>query len=297
MTVPAVLALRRDLVYEGDENFLRAVHPIPILTRAAVEERLRASSLPRSAVLFREDSFDPVTRVRRGRLYEIDGEVSGKSLPVMNIQNYPFGPHVGVAAGQWAPDSWYRAWRPDRAPAFVEIVGKKITLGEGDYETIWRAVEAELVSTGDLLLTLRAVSSLGALPEIADEITDRQGHLVNAQSIRDMLDRVVTAFHVQQPQPIVDVCRETTRVILAAWIGKEAEKCDLGDLIKKCLKELCLVRSAASIINRLHPRGKSAEREMRANEGKNLRSVVDEDAECSVQLIGMILRDIGWTAP
>ena len=58
-----------------------------------------------------------------------------------------------------------------------------------------------------------------------------------------------------------------------------------------------LITNAALIINRLHPRGKSAERERQANDGKALRPIDDLDAETSVHLIGLILRDIGWAAP
>jgi hypothetical protein len=50
-----------------------------------------------------------------------------------------------------------------------------------------------------------------------------------------------------------------------------------------------MVGLAAKIINRLHPRGKSAEQEKRA-----LRQVIDEDAEASLHLIGLLLREIGW---
>lgn len=67
--------------------------------------------------------------------------------------------------------------------------------------------------------------------------------------------------------------------------------------IEKIDKKLAGVIATAQIVNRLHPRGKSAEREKQAANGKNLRPIIDEDAETSVQLSGLILRDIGWAVP
>lgn len=298
MRTATLLALRQGLVYEGAGNFFRAVHPIPVLTRAVCEwipessqDQSRAAPL-----LFREDSFNPVTRIRRGRLYQRDGQQGGRSVPAENVHNYPFGPHVGVAAGQWDPDSWYNPYRPSSSRVPRTKLGSEVQLGDSGYETIWRVVQGERILTGDILFTLRAVSFLGAIPPLARQIESLQGNPVDAQPIQAALDQVVDAFHAQQPQPIVDVCRESVRVILAAWVGPEAAALDLGALIQKFPDDRHLIRNAASIVNRLHPRGKSAELERQVQDGKVLRRLVDEDAEASVHLIGLILRDIEWAA-
>ena len=93
------------------------------------------------------------------------------------------------------------------------------------------------------------------------------------------------------------MCREATRVVLAAWIGGLAEAKDLGEVIPKVPEDQSLVGRAAYIINRLHPRGKSAEKERQARIGNALRPVVDEDAETCMNLLGLIVREIGWVAP
>lgn len=298
MNSPTVLALRRGLVYEGDGAYFRAIHPIPVLTRAVCEwlpdEVTTVSQLP--ALLFREDSFDPVTRVRRGRLYQRDGQQGGRSFSLDNVHNYPFGPHVGISAGLWEPDGWYNAYRVGLAPKNWWTVGSNMVLGERGYETLWRVADAEQVSSGDVLLTLRAISSLGALPTLRVPIRDYSGAEIDPKPVLGALDQIVDALHVQQPQPIVDVCRESARVILAAWLGPPAQAKDLGDVIKAIPVDYTFVGNAAHIINRLHPRGKSAERERQSKDGKTLRGIVDEDAQTSVQLIGLILRDIGWAA-
>jgi hypothetical protein len=87
--------------------------------------------------------------------------------------------------------------------------------------------------------------------------------------------------------------------MLAAWlpvVGVESSKGDLADLIKKIPAANEGLRAAARIINRLHPRGKSSERERQADRGKDFRGVSSEDAELSVALIGFLLREAGWAA-
>src|SRR5258708_3902360 len=70
----------QSLVYEGDGTRGHAVWPSPTLAIATVLRNSNESSqLPRSNFLneatfvFREDSFDPVTRIRRGRMYKTPG--------------------------------------------------------------------------------------------------------------------------------------------------------------------------------------------------------------------------------
>ncbi|THD10095.1 hypothetical protein B1806_09500 [Metallibacterium scheffleri] len=175
----------------------------------------------------------------------------------------------------------------------------ELVLGEAPDTTLWRIVAVERISSGELLFTLRARSSLGALPILADTLLARDGSPVAAARIQEALDQLTDAFHRQQPVPVADVCRETARVILAAWTGTAANAKDLKDVIKKIPDDSDKregLTGAATVINRLHARGKSSERERQAAKGKDLQPVCMEDAEASVQLVGFLLRDIGWGA-
>ena len=293
------LATRRGLVYEGEFNFYRAIHPIPVLTRATCVWLPSGADWPACpSPLFREDSFDPVTRIRRGRLY-VRGDRPPQNLPAANVHNYPFGPHIGVGAGEWDAECFYRPiHQGDIAPA-TRLEAALIELGDQGFTTRWRVVATERISSGELLFTLRERSSLGALPILAESLSARDGSLVAPEPIEAALEQLVDAFHRQQPAPIADVCRETARIILAAWTGAAASAKDLKDVIKRIPNESdkreALV-GAATVINRLHSRGKSSERERQATKGKDLQPPCMEDAEASVQLVGFLLRDIGWAA-
>jgi hypothetical protein len=96
---------------------------------------------------------------------------------------------------------------------------------------------------------------------------------------------------------VVDVCREFARLIIAAWlptIGVNPEGYDLGKLIEAVPVERTGIRSAASIINRFHPRGKSAEQERQAQKGRQIRNISNEDGELSISPVGFLLREFGW---
>ena len=55
------LAFRRGVCYEGDAHDLRAIYPIPVVSPATCTF-ISEHHVP--DVVFREDSFDPVTRER-----------------------------------------------------------------------------------------------------------------------------------------------------------------------------------------------------------------------------------------
>ena len=286
-------AVRRGLAYEGDGNFFRAIHPTPVLTCARWPGCAPTPVMPGCpSPLFREDSFDPVTRIRRGRFYVLTNP-SSLILSEDRVHNYPYGPHIGAGAG-WQADGYYRPVATGDFPDAQRIESMELVLGEAPATTPWRAVAAERISSGELLFTLRARSSLGALPTLADVLLTRDGSSVSTVPIQEALDQLVDASHRQQVTPIVDVARETVKVILTAWLGVSARGKDLGKVIEGIPDDKSLMRWAASIVNRLHPRGKSAERETRTAQGVMLRPVVDEDAETSVHLVGLVLREVGW---
>lgn len=297
-----ILALRRGLVYEGDENFMHAIHPLPTITEASCEFYENPIGHPGMNVVFREDSFDPVTRIRRGRFYCDAGGLNAISQD--RVHNHPYGPNIGSGGQQgWKAERYLRRIGDEHLRKAIRVDGSQVWLGAGNHVTRWRVVSVEKISTDHLLFTLRAVSLVGVVPELAEVISDKGGRDVSAEPVRRALDALVDALHKQQATPIVDVAREAARVVLATWIGEAARGDDLGDVVKKIRcsegphpdpESKCVIRWASSIVSRLHPRGKSAEHEKQGTRGLNLRAVSDEDAECAVHLVGLLLREIGW---
>lgn len=113
-------------------------------------------------------------------------------------------PHYLGTNPSQAQDS--RAERKARGSPMVAMAGVAVStptpgklvgevLGSEDFETLWRVIDAEKLSTSHVMFTLRAVSLLGALPMLADELRDINGDPVNPAPIYNALDRVVNAFH------------------------------------------------------------------------------------------------------
>lgn len=281
------LALWRGTFYEGDSRNVRAIHPAPVISQAVCDF---VSVIGVEESIFREDAFDPATRIRRGRLY-----VGGRTTHTWGQVTVD-----GINTYNWdnlRPEVSYVAWAPNANPR--DILDHIIQIGGGGFATNWRVVAVERLSIGQILLTLRAHSLFGVLPDLRTNLLDEQGKplLQNKQSqVKSSMDRLVDTFHRFQPVPTVDAARESARVILAAWIGSKADTRDLQKVITLIPKKMELLCSSAFIVNRLHPRAKSSEQETQASEGHILREPTDEDAETSVHLIAMILREIGWAA-
>lgn len=288
--------------FEGSGASFRIIHRNVVFTPIASSALPCVSGHPyadpdgkEAQWLFREDSFDPVTRIRRGRLYQYDASgIRDYAHDRFDVDTARSGAHSVT------PSASYTAWYPYTQVADT-LPSAQMEIGLEPYVTAWRVVAVEGIPAGGsayLLLTLKAISSFGALPELKDDLIDQAKQAVDRNAIQHELDKLVEAFHRQQPVPIVDVCRETTRFILARWLGDQdgpAAGLDLSDLLKRLNNgKRSIPEAAAFIVNRMHPRGKSAEREKQQARGTLLRSPVDADAETSVHLVGLILREIGW---
>jgi len=257
-------------------------------------------------LIFREDAFDPITRLRRGRFYKRD----------TNCDSWTVLPMPGVCA--WGSDQVQengQIWK-QRMKGFSEAnpfnaLGAKSTdqifvaLGAGELSSLWVVVAAEAIHSGDTLVTLKARQSLGALPEMNWDQVPATGHA----KLREELDRLANEFRKAGPESVVDRAREAATAILKTWIWhnvsdeKRSKKNlnDLGPLIEfwEELHDIhrgrgvaCAAASiayAAEIPQRFHSRGKHMEKER-----LNLRPVREQDAELAVLCIGTMLCDLGW---
>ena len=280
--------------YEGSDNFLRAISPRPIVSPA--QFLLNTNPPP---IVFREDSYDPTTRIRRGRFY---CQIDQASYMLETIQYWPYLPPSlsGYNAEQSANGIDQRrfefqeryAQNSDLNIALQRSKHYDIVIGAMHAETRWRVIDAEALSDGTTLFTLKSLSAFGLLPVLRTEDIE----------IKDAYEKVLDAALKYAPIPVVDVCRESARVVLAKWLRKIGELDDekpedLDRLINKIPAKFRMISSAAMMVCRLHPRGKSVEQEKQTKKGNPLRSVVDEDGILAVRLFGFLLTELGFAAP
>ena len=278
------------LVYEGDGSFWRGVWPTPVITPAMFvppNENLKAESSSNAfGYRFREDSFDPTSRIRRGRFY-CAGEVQPKHCQAMRHPGWPFDhitPGVHVHGKMLETFNGNPIWHK-------YISGKNIlplvVLGVDDRFTVWRIIDVEAISTGEDLVTLKARGSFGILPQI------KNGEIPEAfqAKLNEALSTFVDEAHRSSPVSVIDRARDAaTQALLASFNLQGQTAQDLGRLIKRLEDESQVIAaSAAKIIARLHARAKPSEQEKH-----ELPSIREQDSELAIQCLGSLLYELGF---
>ncbi len=245
--------------------------------------------------IFREDYYDPVTRTRRGRLYEPQ---PGQGQP--NQQRV--GPHpyedpmmrkVG-AEGRVAKTLFtFTACQPLlNLPSQGQ--GMTLALGDARAASPWRIIQTEALANGSVMVTLKSLSAFAIIPavdygQVAPE---------HRPAVEDAIERVMDSAFREATTSVVDHCRAALTVLLSRWLvqtGREGDAAlalDLGPLAKRMeAHEMSCIANAAKIVAKLHARGKPNEQQARG-----LRHPVRGDDEFALESVGLVIRDLGWSA-
>ena len=284
-----------NLFYEGRSTWGHAVWPSPVITPARIvfeqEGDLKAENrrdLVGDAWIFREDSFDPIVRIRRGRFYQ-----AGDQQPQnWHVQVHPAIPSEGREANKGIVTKLLETFHGN--PIWHRFIKGQtnqplVLLGFDERFTVWTIINVENISTGEDLVTLKSCSCLGVLPEVESEkIPDN-----NRSAVMASLDAFADEVYQAAPVSVIDRSRDAASLVLLAYfdlVGEGAK--DLGALTNDLEKEnepKIIAVSAAKIIARLHARAKPVEQAKRS-----LRGIREQDAELATQCLGVILCELGW---
>ena len=286
------------LVVEGvSENNAQLLWPSPVLTPAkfvdASSDKLEPSHNFRdSALYFREDSFDAVSRIRRGRFYKSTG-----NSHEWRISNPLRVPVVGrMPTGDGSVHIYLTKYDPFfiNKNSWLGSTQNLVVLGTQASSTVWMMVGVETILTGEQLVTLKARQSFGMLPDI--EWSSVPG---DVGLLKDKIENLRDDVYRAGAESVVDRAREAATAILSVYLQgegvTEAKGKDLGDLLKLMNKKYGdnaqrILKCAAEIPQRLHSRGRNPEQEKR----DKLRPIREQDAELAVQCIGVMLCDLEW---
>ena len=275
------------VVYEPGAGGSREVWPAPVVSVGVFIAAGQSASITMpdlsiagpEVCIFREDSFDATTRIRRGRFYQCAGRPQATRVRFYD---------TGEATARL---HHFFAHTPNPALKLVAI---------GVEDSLWRILNAERISTGEWLVTLKARGGAGLLPEVdADKVPE-----LGRAGVVKAVDHMVDVAHRETPGSIVDVARNTAALLMGVYAADrepDAEKRrrilgqDLGDVCKHfrdnvVLKKLEVVTSAGHILARLHPRNKPNEQQRH-----DLRPVTEDDATFAVSAIGLLLNEFQWT--
>lgn len=288
----------RFVMYEGQTNYGHAVWPQPQISRAKIIEAESDWKNPphdndRQCLIFREDTFDPLTRIRRGRLYKPD--------PQSNPSSWRVQPHPAYDEGRAARDNggYLNKMLLTYVP-FHELslrpgggVGTTILLGAGNAATPWTVIGVERNFGGENSVTLRSRSNFGRLPEVDEDHVPAETRHEILEAISGLSDR---AFR-ESPVSLIDRCGNVAQFVLSRWLKHVHNDagCLTKDLaavaahIENNLKELVILYSSVKVLARLHARGKP-----NVQTEKSVRVPGEADAETSLALVSTILLEIGW---
>ncbi len=289
------------LVYEGMGAADIPSIPMPSVSQAKlIEAEGDWENLPRGLSvdplrwLFREDSFDPVTRTRRGRLYEPQPGQGQPNQQRVGPHPYedPMMRHVG-AGGRVAKTLYsFTACLP---LLNLPNQGQGMTLALGDARAAspWRIIQTEALVNGSVMVTLKSLSAFAIIPAV-DYAQVAPEH---RPAVADAIERVMNSAFREAPTSVVDHCRAALTVLLSRWMvqtkleDEEALALDLGPLAKRMeAHEMSCVANAAHIVARLHARGKPNEQQAR-----QLRPPEAGDDEFALESVGLAIRDLGWS--
>jgi len=287
-----------NLIYEGTSAWGCALWPPPFLFpcnfQPVQDVELRPaqeSAVLDSKYIFREDSFDPVSRVRRGRFYR-------KSLqqptewyvyphPALPIENRQARTDGSIAKELTTFESFrLMSELPD-----LITVQRLIILGTTSRFSLWTIHNLEGIAGGEEMVVLRSRQTFGALPRILMENIPQ----LRRVKVMEMLNKLSEEVYKSGPESVTDRCRDAASAILGSYLeerGIAKFEDDLGKLIRKfsdSAEPKKLVINCAETIRQLHPRVKPAEQEKWKS-----RPIVEQDAELAVQCLGTILCELEW---
>ena len=290
------------LIYEGRDNPSNLTVPTPMVSQCAlVESPADLGKLPCGLGtdpfrwIFREDSFDPVSRVRRGRVFQ---HFSGSNRESIYVDAHPFLPSdlgPGSGSGRLQKEMTVFIHCTELVARSDRGEGLQLAIGHAGAYSLWRILQTEQTVSQDVLVTLRADSAYGILPSLDLARIPEGGR----QAVTEAYDRVMNVAYRDSPTSVVDQCRNLCAVLSGRWLhhltgsGKSLYD-DLGACISAIRsnfgeKEHRLVRAVLETVNLLHPRGKENERER-----YSLRAMSNADAELALHATGFVIREIGW---
>jgi hypothetical protein len=205
-----------------------------------------------SRCIFREDDFNSVARIRRGRFYEIANSqqpLEQWSLP--HPGEYYNNPKRG--------DGLYRKTLTiyDQYQLGSNIEPPKL-VALGSAESLWQVIyKPERISTGELLFTLRARHAFGILPELERASIPEEGR----DKVIETLEKLKDAAYRESPASVIDRARDAAQWCLATWAASNSEDPlllheDLGPLIKRLRELKSGSTKAAEVVRILHSRVK-----------------------------------------
>lgn len=232
-------------------------------------------------LVFLETSFDPISRIKRGKFYELSPDGQPEPLYPSTFggvyEIHARNPQSSTTAYKFKSYDFTRAFNP--RDAFI-------IFGNSRFETRWRILSIDASITNEEVCVLQEVNSIGAIPSLNINVIPSDHFAEIDKEFTALISELNAA-----PETVIDHCRDVATSLLSAIIGidEKQNRIDLGKLILKLDENLKLIKSSAEIINRLHPRRKPNEQEKHG-----LPELTRNESDYAVQSVFQIIREMKW---
>ena len=203
-------------VAEGESFAGSPLHPAPVLVPAQIqsandEQLTGAPNADAMAIelIFREDSFDPVSRVRRGRFYERCQDNPHR----WNIKDSPWAIYGNRQLGSKELIT-FQTGRISQKLNLSGINQSLVLLGVHPQFTIWTVTSIESDVMREEIFTLRSRMTIGALPVLLSNSLPSQ----SAAQIRSKHNALSEEIFRAGSESVIDRCRELATAALSAYL-------------------------------------------------------------------------------
>jgi hypothetical protein len=239
------------------------------------------SAIGDTKLIFFELSFDPISRIKRGKFYKMADEGQPANI-------YPSSMGGIYQVGSSSSQSSVQAYKFVSYDLTRDFNARDtfVVFGNSRFETRWRILSIDSSITNEEVCVLQEVHSIGSIPSLNKNVIPDQ--------FLSEIDKEYTSLLAElnsSPESVVDHCRDVATSLLSAVVGivEKENRIDLGKLISKVDDKLRVIKSSAEIINRLHPRRKPNEREK-----LELNELSRVESDFTVQCVFQIIRELKW---
>lgn len=292
-------------LYQGNRGtYGHPIWPNPVISQAHllnhnVANYAKHNHISDIQTIFLEESFNPITRTKRGYLYQKDNKTQPREW-IVSLHPTTSVSDLEVIRDQYAEIKkalWtFEHYRITYSHSIEEINKTRIVLGNGNAISIWKIIQIETNLAGEEFLTIKAVSNLGVLPEINMASIPQKYY----KKCLECIGKVVDTAYQSGPENIVDRCRDAASLFFNVWheieLGQPVTT-DLQKTIKKLESastnnpkiEKRIAFNCGRTIAVFHSRCKPIEQEKH-----NPPPINEDDGQLALHCLAAIMRELGF---
>ena len=293
---------QRNAIYEGEPRHGYRVMPPPMITPIRFMENDTLPEICRGPDqlpirLFREDYFDSVTKIKRGRVFSCSYELQPQqwyasdaytppNYSIMGKRQVFMQPPEGTITTKLA--TYLRDTLADQK----NLHQKKVVLGQDSHISYWKVIGTESNLVGTPVLTLKATHTYNDIPTLVKGTLDPE----TEADLLASLEKIESSINRQSATEVVDRCRDALSIAFGYCIKNRTK--DLSEAIRlrksspdKPTGEDDLCSLSGKIVARLHSRGKPNEQSK-----NNVPMLNDHDSDLALSCLRTALRELGYAS-